>query len=103
MGFFFMMWAWWLFKQQDLAVCHTAKTEHITAEGPYRFTRNPMYLGFVLMMLGQESSPALALRVILPANTLFNQPVDFRLSCVQMDYSKKFTFGRGIYIIPASR
>lgn len=51
-GFFFMLWAWWLFKQQNLAVCPTARTEHITTEGPYRFTRNPMYLGMALMMLG---------------------------------------------------
>lgn len=51
-GFFFMMWAWWLFKRQDIAVCPTARTEHITTEGPYRFTRNTMYLGIVLMMLG---------------------------------------------------
>ncbi len=51
-GFFFMMRAWWLFKQQNIAVCPTARTEHITTKGPYRFTRNPMYLGMVLMMLG---------------------------------------------------
>lgn len=51
-GFFVMMWAWLLFKQQDLALCPTAQTEHITTEGPFRFTRNPMYLGMVLLMLG---------------------------------------------------
>ena len=51
-GFLIMMWAWLLFKQLDLAVCPTAQTSHITEKGPYRFTRNPMYLGFVLMMAG---------------------------------------------------
>ncbi|MBF0559343.1 MAG: isoprenylcysteine carboxylmethyltransferase family protein [Nitrospirae bacterium] len=51
-GFLVMMWAWSLFKQQDLALCPTAKTEHITTKGPFRFTRNPMYLGMVLIMLG---------------------------------------------------
>jgi protein-S-isoprenylcysteine O-methyltransferase Ste14 len=51
-GFFLMMWSWWLFKEQNLAICLPAKTAHITKAGPYRFSRNPMYLGFVLMMLG---------------------------------------------------
>jgi protein-S-isoprenylcysteine O-methyltransferase Ste14 len=51
-GFIIMMWAWLLFKKQDLAVCPLARTTHIAMGGPYRFTRNPMYLGFVLMVSG---------------------------------------------------
>ncbi len=51
-GFLMMMWAWWIFKRQKLAVCFTARATHITTEGPYRLTRNPMYLGMVLMMAG---------------------------------------------------
>ncbi len=51
-GFILMMWSWGLFKQQHLAVCLPGKTAHITKAGPYRFSRNPMYLGMVLMMLG---------------------------------------------------
>jgi len=52
MGFSLMMWAWWLFKQRDLAICPTARTASMITHGPYRFTRNPMYLGMILMMLG---------------------------------------------------
>lgn len=51
-GFFLMMWAWLLFKRRNLAVCLPDRTAYITKAGPYRFTRNPMYLGMVLMMLG---------------------------------------------------
>ncbi len=51
-GFTLMMWAWLLFKRQNLAVCLPDRTAHITKTGPYRFTRNPMYLGMILMMLG---------------------------------------------------
>jgi protein-S-isoprenylcysteine O-methyltransferase Ste14 len=51
-GFILMMWSWGLFKQQHLAICLPAKTDHITMAGPYRFSRNPMYLGMILMLLG---------------------------------------------------
>ena len=51
-GFFIMMWAWFLFKRFDLAVCPLAPTMNILMQGPYRFSRNPMYLGMVLMLLG---------------------------------------------------
>ncbi len=51
-GFFLIMWSWLLFKKRDLAVCPLEKTAHIAIDGPYRFSRNPMYLGMVFMMLG---------------------------------------------------
>ncbi len=51
-GFILMMWSWGLLKRQHLAICLPEKTSHITKAGPYRFSRNPMYLGMVLMMLG---------------------------------------------------
>ncbi len=47
-----MLWAWLLFKRQGLAVCPTAPTLNIIKQGPYRFSRNPMYLGMLLMLLG---------------------------------------------------
>jgi protein-S-isoprenylcysteine O-methyltransferase Ste14 len=51
-GFFIMMWAWLLFRRQKLAICPTAHTASIIKNGPYRFSRNPMYLGMVLMLFG---------------------------------------------------
>jgi protein-S-isoprenylcysteine O-methyltransferase Ste14 len=51
-GFMAMMWGWWLFKKHDVAICPTQKTVRLVTRGIYRFTRNPMYLGFILMLLG---------------------------------------------------
>lgn len=51
-GFGLMMWSWLIFKNQNLAVCPLQITAHITSTGPYRFSRNPMYLGMFLMLLG---------------------------------------------------
>lgn len=50
-GFAVMMWGWWLFKKFDTAICPTAKTECLITTGIYRYTRNPMYLGVVGMLL----------------------------------------------------
>lgn len=51
-GFFIMIWAWWLFKKGNVAVCPKSKTASLITQGPYRFTRNPMYLGMVFILLG---------------------------------------------------
>lgn len=51
-GFGLMMWPWVLFKRGKLAVCIPEKTAYILTTGPYRFSRNPMYMGMVLMMTG---------------------------------------------------
>ena len=40
------------FSLADTSFKPTKPTKAIVAEGPYRFTRNPMYLGFVFMTLG---------------------------------------------------
>jgi protein-S-isoprenylcysteine O-methyltransferase Ste14 len=50
-GFGVMMWGWWLFKKYDTAICPTAKTDRLVTSGAYRFTRNPMYSGMILMLL----------------------------------------------------
>jgi protein-S-isoprenylcysteine O-methyltransferase Ste14 len=51
-GFTGMVLAWLQFKKSDTAVCPTAKTLRIITNGLYRYTRNPMYLGMLLMLLG---------------------------------------------------
>jgi protein-S-isoprenylcysteine O-methyltransferase Ste14 len=51
-GFGFMMWAWLLFRKRDIGLCPTAPSTQLAVDGPFRFTRNPMYLGMVLMMGG---------------------------------------------------
>ncbi len=51
-GFSIMIWSWGLFKKKNVALCPKARTTSLILSGPYRFTRNPMYLGFVLMLAG---------------------------------------------------
>ena len=51
-----MLRAWWLFRSRETAICPTAATTTLITDDVYRLTRNPMYLGIVLMLLG----PALA-------------------------------------------
>jgi len=41
-----------LFHEADTAVCPFDKSSALVTYGPYRFTRNPMYLGFTLVLFG---------------------------------------------------
>jgi len=49
-GFGIMMRAWWLFRQHQTAICPTAETTLLITDDIHAFTRNPMYLGMVLML-----------------------------------------------------
>ena len=51
-GFLVMMQAWWQFRRHAVAICPTARTDRLIIDGIYRYTRNPMYLGIVLMLTG---------------------------------------------------
>jgi protein-S-isoprenylcysteine O-methyltransferase Ste14 len=51
-GFAWMAWAWWHFRRAGTPLPPTARPTMLVDEGPYRFGRNPMYLGMVVMMLG---------------------------------------------------
>lgn len=51
-GFGVMMWAWWQFQRHEVAICPTDRTDYVITDGVYRFTRNPMYLGMILMLFG---------------------------------------------------
>jgi protein-S-isoprenylcysteine O-methyltransferase Ste14 len=52
LGFAIMLRAWWLFRQRGAAVCPTARTSVLITSDIYRLTRNPMYLGIVLILTG---------------------------------------------------
>ena len=52
LGFAVMMRAWWLFKKHETAICPTAETSVLITGDIYALTRNPMYLGMILMLLG---------------------------------------------------
>ena len=51
-GFVWMAWAWWHFRRAATPLPPTARPTMLVDEGPYRFGRNPMYLGMTVMMLG---------------------------------------------------
>jgi protein-S-isoprenylcysteine O-methyltransferase Ste14 len=51
-GFTIMTWAWLQFKKTKTAVSPTAKSSLIVTNGLYRYTRNPMYLGMLTILLG---------------------------------------------------
>jgi len=52
-----MLWAWTEFQKRENPICPTQTPVALIRSGPFRFTRNPMYLGMLLMLL----SPAIAL------------------------------------------
>jgi len=71
-GFAVMIWAWVLFKQKQTAICPTAEAALLMQDGPYRFTRNPMYLGMASMLCGAA--------FLLGSIIAFSAPVAFFIS-----------------------
>ena len=51
-GVLIMLRGWWLFRVHNTAICPTAHTTTLITRDIYRLTRNPMYLGIVLMIFG---------------------------------------------------
>ncbi|MDP3980950.1 MAG: isoprenylcysteine carboxylmethyltransferase family protein [Chlamydiota bacterium] len=49
-GFIVMVWAWWLFRQLGTPALPTNRASSLVTTGPFRFSRNPMYLGIVIML-----------------------------------------------------
>ena len=52
MGVLILLWAWGLFKKSQTAVRPTQRPRKIVTAGPFEWTRNPMYLGIVLILAG---------------------------------------------------
>lgn len=53
MGVALALWAFGLFRREDTELQPTSETNRkLVVSGPYRLTRNPMYLGLVLVSLG---------------------------------------------------
>ncbi|MCC7197431.1 isoprenylcysteine carboxylmethyltransferase family protein [Candidatus Peregrinibacteria bacterium] len=51
-GFTMSAWAYHLFKKHKLNIKPADETAEIITYGPFELTRNPMYLGITLMLLG---------------------------------------------------
>jgi protein-S-isoprenylcysteine O-methyltransferase Ste14 len=51
-GLWFVGWGYAKLIRCRTALLSSAPTSHLVTSGPYRFTRNPVYLGYTLAMLG---------------------------------------------------
>ena len=51
-GFAIMLAGWAQFRQGGLNICPTANTAFLLTSGIYRYTRNPMYLGILMILFG---------------------------------------------------
>ena len=51
-GFGVLLWAWGLFRKSGTPTRPTAQATALVTSGPFRFSRNPMYLAIVVMLLG---------------------------------------------------
>lgn len=49
-GFLIMIRAWWLFRIAATAICPTATSTSLLTHDIYSVSRNPMYLGIILML-----------------------------------------------------
>ncbi len=62
LGLGVILWAAALFKRNKTGIIPFSESTAVVTNGPYRFTRNPMYLGMTLMLLGT----AIILRSLTP-------------------------------------
>ena len=67
-GFAWMAWAWWHFRRARTPLPPTARPTMLVDEGPYRFGRNPMYLGMVAMMIGMGVASGVPFMAIAALN-----------------------------------
>jgi protein-S-isoprenylcysteine O-methyltransferase Ste14 len=69
LGLFLALWCAWMFLAARTTVIPHGRPHRLLRAGPYRFTRNPMYLSLVLVYLGAAAwfaQPWSALLVALP-------------------------------------
>ena len=51
-GLLILFWSFGLFKKKETPILPGRKPTALVIEGPYKFTRNPMYLGVTTALLG---------------------------------------------------
>lgn len=66
-GFAVMIWAWSLFRKRNTAICPTSKASALVVEGPFRFSRHPMYLGISLMLAAVAWGVGSPVMILAPA------------------------------------
>lgn len=53
-GIFINIWAWAIFRKKQTTLNPFKKPTKFDVSGPFKFTRNPMYLGMTLVLLGMS-------------------------------------------------
>ncbi|WP_309397770.1 methyltransferase family protein [Cerasicoccus maritimus] len=54
-GMFLVLGAWMSFRIHDTPICPFKQPTHLITDGVFRISRNPIYLGQVIMLLGLAS------------------------------------------------
>jgi protein-S-isoprenylcysteine O-methyltransferase Ste14 len=65
-GFALNVWADRVFRQRDVGVRPFSPAAQLVEEGPFRFSRNPMYLGMVLFSAGIALATGVPINLVFP-------------------------------------
>lgn len=91
-GFLVMLRAWWLFRAAGTPICPTDRATTLITGDVFALTRNPMYLGMVMMVLaialfsGALSFYAAALVLFLVFDLVFCPFEERRLDSAFVDF-----------------
>jgi len=66
LGIFLPIWGAHLFRQHETNILPYKDPDHIVTSGPFGFSRNPMYLGMLLVLFGVALMYGTALGFIFP-------------------------------------
>ena len=92
-GAWLTIWAKLLFKQRRATVKPDKSSSILVREGPFRFSRNPMYLGMLLALIGEATllgsvTPFLAaVAFFFMVNTIY---VAVEEKSLEDEFGKKF-------------
>lgn len=70
-GLGLLFWAWLGFFKKKTTPIPTKEPSALVAEGPYRFTRNPMYLGFLPLLASVAFFTGAPVYLLSPAGFFF--------------------------------
>jgi protein-S-isoprenylcysteine O-methyltransferase Ste14 len=70
-GLGLMFWAWLNFLQKKTTPIPTSEPSALVTDGPYRFTRNPMYLGFLPILASVAFFTGSAIYLLSPLMTFY--------------------------------
>jgi len=65
-GFALNIWADRVFRQRNVGVRPFSPAAQLVEDGPFRFSRNPMYLGLVLFSAGLAAATGVLVNVVFP-------------------------------------